>query len=1052
MAINYQAKIDLIVSGLDKIKDAEQRIKNLLRESKGLKRGGTAQRGTAALASVTRGEKQNDRRRVRTAERRIELQSKLNSATDVYKRKLQQLNRAGGASTKELKGRVQQIQQAFEVGTRGGQKNLRLTRALATELTRVVESQRELNRLKNLSNKGADQKTRNRGRIDALRESGTASPLALRRATTLNRAVGTAASTGDQIAYNEAVRKANAVISNLEREYRKSLKIERDANKNKRELDRAIAKRAREEKKAANTAKREASAKKSKRGKSFQNIGTGVGFPLLFGAGPASVGLGAIGGITGGLGGSVLGSAIGQQLDNLGGFAIKAGEALNDPINALDELIKLSGAFGRSVQGQQDLLKSLGLTEVAALQAAKTFEQAYGTQTTNQLRDLSSSFRDFQDGMMRLAIVVTRFSAGPLPNAIELLTAFMRQLAAIAPKSKKDENAAKTSKVGSRLTELRAELKKGLEFTESGEKPRGFYETMKSPNERRLSSRDEQILRNEIAKAEGELTRLGKERRAITKEQNKLLGEQVDVVQLIKSQLDGIADVDKRRTKQERMRLTARRDYLAAYSGQTEIKEAQLQLDNINERIKAQKKLNAQKNLENVESSGNLSFALDSAPGAKLTDLNRQQTAAEQNLQRAQSKTQNNTLLAQRQIVRETDNLRQAIAGAFIQYDEGVVTAGTFNLGQEKTFKAQLESLKEKKDLQETIASIQLKQSLVGVNEVEKIEKINALAVIQREVRDQAYDTEVRITKERDAQFMLQKKERKQGVDRQLFQSQGQFKQDMLGASIKTTSFFGESAASIEARELQTNIDLLNQKFAIDQKIANLEAANIENKLSQDQRGAMAEEIAGMQALAAQQERNSEVLNRQLALQDRYREALGLTTPVVDSLFNSITSVVDGTKTAQEAFADFLKSIADMLMKTAAQMIAQYIAIGIARMFAGFDSGSFSSFSSSMSGGNPFTPGGSLSFPEFADGGSPPVGKASIVGERGPELFVPKSSGTIIPNHELGGGGANVVVNVDATGSKVEGDEERSRALGKALGTAIKSELIKQKRPGGILA
>ena len=40
----------------------------------------------------------------------------------------------------------------------------------------------------------------------------------------------------------------------------------------------------------------------------------------------------------------------------------------------------------------------------------------------------------------------------------------------------------------------------------------------------------------------------------------------------------------------------------------------------------------------------------------------------------------------------------------------------------------------------------------------------------------------------------------------------------------------------------------------------------------------------------------------------------------------------------------------------------------------------------------------------FADGGRPPVGKASIVGERGPELFVPKVAGTIIPNNKLGGG------------------------------------------------
>ena len=40
----------------------------------------------------------------------------------------------------------------------------------------------------------------------------------------------------------------------------------------------------------------------------------------------------------------------------------------------------------------------------------------------------------------------------------------------------------------------------------------------------------------------------------------------------------------------------------------------------------------------------------------------------------------------------------------------------------------------------------------------------------------------------------------------------------------------------------------------------------------------------------------------------------------------------------------------------------------------------------------------------FANGGTPPMGKVSVVGERGPELFVPQSAGRIIPNNQLGGG------------------------------------------------
>jgi len=86
-----------------------------------------------------------------------------------------------------------------------------------------------------------------------------------------------------------------------------------------------------------------------------------------------------------------------------------------------------------------------------------------------------------------------------------------------------------------------------------------------------------------------------------------------------------------------------------------------------------------------------------------------------------------------------------------------------------------------------------------------------------------------------------------------------------------------------------------------------------------------------------------------------------------------------------------------------------------------------------------------------ADGGPVKAGGSYIVGERGPELFTPGSSGSITPNHQLGGS-TSVVVNVDASGSNVEGDEDRGRELGRLISVAVQSELLQQKRPGGLLA
>ena len=88
----------------------------------------------------------------------------------------------------------------------------------------------------------------------------------------------------------------------------------------------------------------------------------------------------------------------------------------------------------------------------------------------------------------------------------------------------------------------------------------------------------------------------------------------------------------------------------------------------------------------------------------------------------------------------------------------------------------------------------------------------------------------------------------------------------------------------------------------------------------------------------------------------------------------------------------------------------------------------------------------------FADGGVTKPNKSYIVGERGPELFTPGVTGRVTPNHEMGGGSTNVVVNVDASGSSVQGSEDRGRELGRLISVAVQSELIQQKRPGGLLA
>ena len=54
-----------------------------------------------------------------------------------------------------------------------------------------------------------------------------------------------------------------------------------------------------------------------------------------------------------------------------------------------------------------------------------------------------------------------------------------------------------------------------------------------------------------------------------------------------------------------------------------------------------------------------------------------------------------------------------------------------------------------------------------------------------------------------------------------------------------------------------------------------------------------------------------------------------------------------------------------------------------------------------------------------------------MVGERGPELFVPGAQGNIVPSNAMGG--SNIVVNVDASGSSVEATPIKQHNLARCL-------------------
>ena len=98
----------------------------------------------------------------------------------------------------------------------------------------------------------------------------------------------------------------------------------------------------------------------------------------------------------------------------------------------------------------------------------------------------------------------------------------------------------------------------------------------------------------------------------------------------------------------------------------------------------------------------------------------------------------------------------------------------------------------------------------------------------------------------------------------------------------------------------------------------------------------------------------------------------------------------------------------------------------------------------------PYRKGGVINNPTmFKYGGS----NLGVMGEAGPESIMPLKRGSDgklgVISH--GGKGANVVVNVDASGSSVQGDDQNAAELGRILSSAIEQKLIEAQQPGGLL-
>ena len=198
---------------------------------------------------------------------------------------------------------------------------------------------------------------------------------------------------------------------------------------------------------------------------------------------------------------------------------------------------------------------------------------------------------------------------------------------------------------------------------------------------------------------------------------------------------------------------------------------------------------------------------------------------------------------------------------------------------------------------------------------------------------------------------------------------------------------------------------------------------------------------------------NQVITGMKQGLEDYQKKVNDVAGNIKNAMGNALQGMEDAlvnfVMTGKLAFGDLARSIIADIARIAIQ---QTIMAPITGFFSNI-------FGGSSANGNAFVNG---EVQKYAYGGIvrrptlfPMKNGIGLMGEAGAEAILPLkrgSDGRLGVTSAGGGGGMSVVVNVDASGSSVEGNEEEGRSLGLVLSTAITAELIKQKRPGGLLA
>jgi len=250
--------------------------------------------------------------------------------------------------------------------------------------------------------------------------------------------------------------------------------------------------------------------------------------------------------------------------------------------------------------------------------------------------------------------------------------------------------------------------------------------------------------------------------------------------------------------------------------------------------------------------------------------------------------------------------------------------------------------------------------------------------------------------------------------------------------------------AERKLEEAQADLEALQKRF---------ETLEAEKQITEEQKKQNEEKKKSAELIKKQQEETDK-------LKERFME---VGKSIEQGVVQNLTDAVMGTKSLGEAaisvLNDLKRKLIEVAMEQAVSGLGNFLGTALGNIFGGGAGGGFKAPAPMPKGfmgtGIPSVlPKGSFGISSIKreNGGPVMAGGSYLVGEKGPEMFTPSRSGTIIPNNAMGGVTNNIVINVDASGTAVQGNDAESNQFGEQLAAAIQAEIINQKRSGGLLA